>query len=240
MIADIAVPIQALRIPRLRHDRVRANEPPHHRIIPACAIIQQPRSAVPPLPREVEGRRRRARRVTRRAVGIVPDLGVGVQPIPRAVQRQRDRAQVIAQQVVERAAAALRHAHGTGVIILLDRPVVYFVVVADEDAHDASDGLLDPVTVAVIDVARRDAVGYAGQPVLGVVGQGVGHTANRAHGHVAIAAVAVGVAAASLLHRMRLGRPRARAAIPRRWRTIHVTPHTCFAHRNAFCVSIVD
>jgi len=52
IVGRIAVPIQALRIPRLRHDRIRTDEPPADRIIPACAIIQQPRSAVPPLTRE--------------------------------------------------------------------------------------------------------------------------------------------------------------------------------------------
>ena len=80
---------------------------------------------------------------------------------------------MIGQQVVERAAAVLRHEHRTGVIILLDDAVVYFVIVADEDARDASDGLLDPVAVAVVHVTRRDAPGHRRQPVLGVVGQGV-------------------------------------------------------------------
>ena len=87
---------------------------------------------------------------------------------------------MIAQQVVERPAAALRHAHGTGVIVLLDRPVVYFVRVADEDPGRTADGLLDPIAVAIVDVARRDAAAHAGQPILGVVGQVVDAPADRA------------------------------------------------------------
>lgn len=67
---------------------------------------------------------------------------------------------MISQQVVERAAAVLGHAHGTRVIILLDHSVVYFVSVADEDPCDASDGFLDPLTIAITRVAGRRRLSY--------------------------------------------------------------------------------
>ena len=68
------------------------------------------------------------------------------------------------------------------------------------------------------------------QSVLRIVDQGVGHAAHRAPGHVAVAVVAVDVVP-SLLHRMWLRRLCPRLAIPRRRRTVHITPHTGLTRR---------
>ena len=78
---------------------------------------------------------------------------------------------------------------------------------------------------------RRASLLYRLQPVLRIVDQGVGHAAHRAPGHVAVAVVVVDVAAARLLHRMWLRRLRPRPAIPRRRRTVHITPHTGLTRR---------
>ena len=53
-------------------------------------------------------------------------------------------------------------------------------------AESRADGLLDPVAVRIIDVARRDTAGHRGQPVLGVVGQRDILTAIEAPGGVAV------------------------------------------------------
>jgi hypothetical protein len=41
IIVDIAVPIQRLRIPRLRHDGIRLDEAPYHGIIPPTLVEVQ-------------------------------------------------------------------------------------------------------------------------------------------------------------------------------------------------------
>ena len=69
------------------------------------------------------------------------------------------------------------------------------------------------------------------QSVLRIVDQAVGLAAHRAPGHVAVAVVAVDVAAARLLHRMRLCRLRPRPTIPRRRRTVHIAPYASRARR---------
>ena len=55
LVSDIAVPIQTLRVPRLRHDRIRADEPPDDWIIPPGVVEQQTAAAVLPLTGEVSG-----------------------------------------------------------------------------------------------------------------------------------------------------------------------------------------
>ena len=118
MVSDITVPIETLRIPRLRHDRICADEPPDSRIIPPSVEEQQTAAAVLALPGEAEGRRRRAGNVTRRTPGVIAQLGVGAEPIPGAVEGQRrgteaspfDRAQgrlcLRAQELIARRLAA--------------------------------------------------------------------------------------------------------------------------------------
>ena len=67
-IADITVPIQTLRIPRTRHNRIRRDEPPHARVESAArqragvVVIQRPQPRLAPVagearPEPVEGRR---------------------------------------------------------------------------------------------------------------------------------------------------------------------------------------
>ncbi len=89
IIQRIAVPIQALRIPRLRHDRIRTDEPPDDRIIPSGVVEQQTAAAVLALTGEVVAGRRRASDVTPSAPGVIAQLGVGVEPRAGASQRQR-------------------------------------------------------------------------------------------------------------------------------------------------------
>ena len=38
IVQDIAIPVQALRIPRLRHNRVRLQEPPRQLVVPAAIV----------------------------------------------------------------------------------------------------------------------------------------------------------------------------------------------------------
>ncbi len=65
IIQRIAVPIQALRIPRLRHDRIRTGEPSQRRVVVSGIVeIQPTRDVVQGLPGEAPLRLRRAARLS--------------------------------------------------------------------------------------------------------------------------------------------------------------------------------
>jgi hypothetical protein len=74
VIQHIAIPVQRLRIPRLRHNRVRLHEAPQGRIVPSRVVRVQANGSLFPLPGKAIRRGRRAPRVARLAPGFVPEL----------------------------------------------------------------------------------------------------------------------------------------------------------------------
>ncbi len=66
----IRVPIQRLRIPRLRHDRVRLDEPPQRRVIAPRAVIIEPQPDLAALTRELPVGGQLAVAPARLAVGV--------------------------------------------------------------------------------------------------------------------------------------------------------------------------
>jgi hypothetical protein len=89
-----------------------------------------------------------------------------------------------------------RGAHGnapaTQVVVLRDRPGARDLLVVVANVHNgrAAKGGFHPLPVAVVDEARTGPAAHPRQPVLGVVGQGVG-AADGAAGHVAVGTATV-------------------------------------------------
>jgi len=71
IVVCVRVPIQALRIARLRHDGIRLDESPDRRVVVACPIVHQAGARVQPLPCELVGRGRRPDCHAYAAKGIV-------------------------------------------------------------------------------------------------------------------------------------------------------------------------
>ena len=95
IIQGIAVPIQALRIARLRYDRICGQEPPDSRIIPPGVVEQQTAAAVLALTGEAALRRRCAEAVAALTPRPVTQLGGACAAL---VGRDAGRAEVIGRQ----------------------------------------------------------------------------------------------------------------------------------------------
>ena len=54
VVVNVRVPVQRLRIPRLRHQRVRADEPPQGRVVVAGTVVVEGQGGVPALRDEIE------------------------------------------------------------------------------------------------------------------------------------------------------------------------------------------
>jgi len=50
VVVDIRIPVEALRVPRLRHQHVRLQEAAQGRIVEALFVIIQAQASLPPLP----------------------------------------------------------------------------------------------------------------------------------------------------------------------------------------------
>ena len=101
IILDIAVPVQALGIARLRHDRICADEPPDDRIIvPGVVEIQPAGHTIQRLSGEAPLRRRRAKAVAALAPRLVANLR---DARARLIGRHRRAAEVIGRQPAHRA-----------------------------------------------------------------------------------------------------------------------------------------
>ena len=112
----IAMIIQ--RIAGIRDDRVRREEMTQRRVIPAGVVKVQPQRRLLPLPREANARRRRPRREASGAKGPVAHLA----RLRRPAEGDRRAAEMVAQQPVERPAAAQGDALPTGAVVLLHHP----------------------------------------------------------------------------------------------------------------------
>ncbi len=55
VVAYVRVPVQVLRVPRLRYDGVRLDEAAEGRVVPPRVVVVQPDDPVPPLAREAVG-----------------------------------------------------------------------------------------------------------------------------------------------------------------------------------------
>ena len=52
VVSSVSVAIEELGVGGIRHNRIRADEPPQRRVVPAGVIVVQPRPLLPPLPGE--------------------------------------------------------------------------------------------------------------------------------------------------------------------------------------------
>ena len=57
VVVHVRIAVQALRVPRLRHDGVRLDEAPYRRVVVARVVVVQLDDPIPPLAREAVGQR---------------------------------------------------------------------------------------------------------------------------------------------------------------------------------------
>ena len=84
---DEGVAIKRLRLPRLRHDGIRADEPPQRRVVVAGPVVVQPRALVQPLAGELVGGGRGAVGVAGLAPGFVAQLRHPLSPLRRLLKK---------------------------------------------------------------------------------------------------------------------------------------------------------
>ena len=73
VVAHVRIPVQALRIPRLRHQRVRLDEAPYRRVVVAGVVVVQLDDPIPPLTGEAIGQEDAPRAGTDCPVEIRPN-----------------------------------------------------------------------------------------------------------------------------------------------------------------------
>ena len=113
IVERVRIPIQALRIPRVRHERIRLQEPSQRGSVRPRTVVVAAQGRLLPLTGEapVGGQARPCQPGPRHAIGIV--TGVAVRDFsPAGVRRQAGAAQVVAVEADQRAALPLGDALG--------------------------------------------------------------------------------------------------------------------------------
>ncbi len=149
IVSDVTVAIQSLRIPGLRHHRIRAHKPPQRRVIIPRAIIHQPRARIASLPREPV-----IRRYTPRRAADISKRVIRLRAHARAARRAR-RTQMVAVQIHHARAGSHRDALFAEIVIFQRVPVRDFIVIAYIKRRNAVRGFLDAVSISIVDIRRR-------------------------------------------------------------------------------------
>ena len=68
----MGITVQPLRVPRLRHNRIRLDEAPYRRVVVARVVVVQPNDPIPPLAGETVGRGHAPPTAPRLPIGIIP------------------------------------------------------------------------------------------------------------------------------------------------------------------------
>jgi len=119
IVERVRIPIQALRIPRVRHERIRLQEPSQRGIVRSRAVVVEAQASLLPLAGEapIGGQARPCQSGPRHAIRIV--AGVAVRDFsPAGVRGKACRAQVVAVEIREHAALPLGDALGAQVSYL--------------------------------------------------------------------------------------------------------------------------
>jgi len=108
IVERIRIPIEALRIPRFRHERIRLQEPSQRGIVLPRAVVVKAQGGLLPLAGEapIRGQARPCQSGPRHAIGIVASVAVR-DFSPARVRGQAGRAEMVAVEVGQHAALTL-------------------------------------------------------------------------------------------------------------------------------------
>lgn len=187
VVAHIAVAVEILRVGGVGDEAVGRHKAAQARIVPARAVVTQPKAArqrrLVILPGEAFGGERHLA-AARAAKGCVVGVAAGGHH-PRLRQHRTRRVQVVLQQVEDAVVAGVAGAaQRIARVVLGGRACAHHILVdtAQIERGDAAYRALNALAVGVIDKGRQagGTLLDLGEVVLAIVDKGVGHTANRA------------------------------------------------------------
>ena len=205
VVAHVAISVKVLWIARARHNAVRTEEAANGgRVESRAVVIQRAEAALFVLSGEAAvGRRGAHAGLAKRLVAHCAQTNA------IRVHCQTGAAQVVAGEIIHHVCRgrllAHRHARAAGKVITRRHTGadVLLIQIANVDCRLTVLYFLDTVAVAVVGVRHGLAVAaHAAEPVLGIPGLVVGHTAFDARGHVAVGVVPELLHAIELRHRV--------------------------------------